>query len=527
MLVKVAIIGAGAAGLKTASKLLDKGLVTVDEMVILEARGRIGGRIHTTQEHIQPCLSHQPPMAVYRDHGAAWVHGIGCDWALATTTAGVPSLPNPMMQLLNVKQLQPIFELGNPWVRPGHVLIRPKKIMLFVNGKAIDATDDIMLDALQRHREIMKKVGTIGYQLVCNGQTQETVEQSFQQAIDQVLLEENSLATQDASSDLTTELIAGFYRHLIQCWHGTSASGLQLNEFTTWIDQDDDQEYRDEGDFVGPHCTVQKGMYSLLEPMVQKVSPCIKLNQPVTSVRQQEGKPFCAIETASGMVVQADYCVVTVSLGCLAHSLTKNDPEPAGKIDFSPALSPEKIDAIQHMQMGSYKKVYMEFDRIFWPKHEPLLGLIRSDGTGDDELGNHMLLDNLWARDDIPCLEAILFGNTGRWATGKSDNVIRDAVLGFLAHTMGMDQLQEWCVGCHITRWEEDPYSRGAYSGYRLGTLSEHTEALSTCEWNGRLRFGGEATLSGHEGSIHAALISGENVANQLAEAMRETSGRS
>jgi monoamine oxidase len=522
MLVKVAIIGAGAAGLKTASKLLDKGLVTVDEMVILEARGRIGGRIHTTQEHIQPCVSQQAPIPVHRDHGAAWVHGIGCDWASATASGAI-SLPNPMMELLNVQQLQPIFELGNPWVRPGHVLIKPMKMMLFVNGQAIDASEKIVLEALQRHREIMKKVGTIGYQLVCNGQAQQTVEQSFQQAVDQVLQEEYGLAEQDASStSLTTELIAGFYRHLIECWHGTSASGLQLHEFATWVDQDDDQEYRDEGDYYGPHCTVQNGMHSLLEPMFKKVGSCIQLNQPVISVRQQAVEPCCAIKTASGMIVQADYCVVTVSLGCLAHSLSNEDPEQAGKIDFSPTLSPEKTDAITHMQMGSYKKVYLEFDRIFWPKQEPFLGLIRSAGTGDDELGNHMLLDNLWAHDNIPCIEAILFGNAGRWATGKSDTVIRDAVLAFLAHSMGMDQLQEWCMSCHVTRWEEDPYSRGAYSGYRLGTLSEHTEALSTCEWNGRLLFGGEATLSGSEGSIHAALISGENVANQLEEAMRE-----
>jgi len=41
---KIIIVGAGAAGIAAASKLLKNGL---NDFVILEANNRIGGRVHT------------------------------------------------------------------------------------------------------------------------------------------------------------------------------------------------------------------------------------------------------------------------------------------------------------------------------------------------------------------------------------------------------------------------------------------------------------------------------------------------
>lgn len=50
-MVNVIIIGAGAAGLAAASRLVEKGL-NPTEITILEAENRIGGRIHTVQHGI-------------------------------------------------------------------------------------------------------------------------------------------------------------------------------------------------------------------------------------------------------------------------------------------------------------------------------------------------------------------------------------------------------------------------------------------------------------------------------------------
>jgi len=83
--------------------------------------------------------------------------------------------------------------------------------------------------------------------------------------------------------------------------------------------------------------------------------------------------------------------------------------------------------------------------------------------------------------------------------------------------------LKKHLVNCHITRWEEDPYTYGAYSSFHLGTLERHVESLQQPEWDERLWFAGEHTHSEYMGSVHAALFS----ANRVAESIIQTTAAS
>jgi monoamine oxidase len=58
--VDVAVIGAGAAGIGAARRLVEEGSVSV---LVLEARNRVGGRVHTIEPAGFPC-----------DRGAEWLH---------------------------------------------------------------------------------------------------------------------------------------------------------------------------------------------------------------------------------------------------------------------------------------------------------------------------------------------------------------------------------------------------------------------------------------------------------------------
>jgi monoamine oxidase len=187
-------------------------------------------------------------------------------------------------------------------------------------------------------------------------------------------------------------------------------------------------------------------------------------------------------------------------------------------------VSAEKRRALDSAQMGCYKKVFLTFDRIFWPPGAPFLGLVRSgeaDAAGEptSPLGGHLLIDNLWACRDVPCLEAVLFGPAGEWATGRSDEDIRDAVLEFLRDAVGIRAMDGAnCVGVHVTRWEEDPYSRGAYSSVAVGASIRHVQELNRPEWGGRLVLAGEACVGEFEGSVHSALMSGRDAADAVHE---------
>ena len=99
---RILIIGAGAAGLQSAYTLVTQYGYT--DVAILEARDRIGGRIHTWQ-----APANFPALV---DLGAAWVHG----------TDPFP-MANPMLHYINGQDLVEIMP-GCGWLRPGTVLHR-------------------------------------------------------------------------------------------------------------------------------------------------------------------------------------------------------------------------------------------------------------------------------------------------------------------------------------------------------------------------------------------------------------------
>jgi protoporphyrinogen oxidase len=63
---KVVIIGAGASGLFAAYNLVTRGVLSGEDIVILEAENRVGGRIYTI-----PFNGH------WLELGAQWIHGRG------------------------------------------------------------------------------------------------------------------------------------------------------------------------------------------------------------------------------------------------------------------------------------------------------------------------------------------------------------------------------------------------------------------------------------------------------------------
>lgn len=458
------------------------------------------------------------------------------------------------------RHLNPVFPQGNPWIRPKTVLHNHQALQLYVAGRALDVSDNSMIDrALHKHFDLLQRVHDLGKQKFIEGNGLETVSISLAEAIATVQNEiANSLSDDGApvNDDVTTTTmdssmvtaVAPFYRHLLECWYGASSTQLPLCAFVRGgknkddrqdssrvvaVDDNDsyDSHYHPEGDYVGPHCTLRHGMSRVLEPLLQNgVREQIQLGQAVTNISwnaSSSSSPI-TITTAAGWTVHADVCVVTLPSGCLKAAVTEQQPP-----FFEPPLNPEKVEAIASTQMGAYKKIFLTFDEIFWPMEPPFIGLVRrvgddtgatiagdgEDGEDDHPLGNYLLLDNLWAKDGIPSLEAVLFGVSGTWSIHKSNEVLQATVLSFLSQAMGLslDWLTERCQDCHVTRWEEDPYSRGAYSSMALGALERHTEELRRPEWEGRLVLAGEATISEFEGSVHAALLSGQSAAQKVA----------
>ncbi|MCS5512242.1 FAD-dependent oxidoreductase [Curtobacterium flaccumfaciens pv. betae] len=65
-----------------------------------------------------------------------------------------------------------------------------------------------------------------------------------------------------------------------------------------------------------------------------------------------------------------------------------------------------------------------------------------------------------------------------------------------------------------ITRWAEDPFSRGSYSYLHVGASPDDHDLLGTP--SGRVQLAGEATWSDDPATVHGALLSGLRAAGRL-----------
>ncbi|KAG7354556.1 polyamine oxidase [Nitzschia inconspicua] len=526
------IIGAGAAGLQTAASLL-----TTDDdvsLVLLEARDRVGGRIWSVQQDVSTV--HGETISFTRDLGAAWIHGTG------DMEDGRDK--NPMVTLLEendskdedvdvMSLLYPVFR-GNAWTRPDTILHKDGRVALYVDGKQIPNDSPAVSQAIRQHYDLLYQLSQYIDSLVEAGEGSNLNQMSVKEVLEQIRKEQPFSESIGADDDLA-EILLPFYQFLIENWNGLSMGDTQLSLMVSGeddkIDNDKEQEYNKnnivmvtdedficQGDYSGPHCKVRNGMATILEPLVTKIGKeKIRLNEKVVSIVDL-GSQGIRVETSSGSVVTSNCCVSTIPLGCLQDSAEKL---------FHPRLSEEKMEAIQSIWSGAYKKVFLTFDTIFWPAHVPLIGLIRKDDTvsPDGLPGKHLLLNNLFAKDGVPSLEAVLCGDMGKWAIHKSDKVIQNEVLSFLGSAMGLEDVADSCISCHVTRWEEEDLTRGSYSTFCLGTKECHVDSLASPEWDGKLLFAGEPTESEHMGSVHAALMSGKRAADQVLTYLRREQG--
>lgn len=547
---RVAVIGGGAAGLAAAQSLLprlqEKEHKNVEPLMIFEARNRIGGRIHTS------LVEYDAQGTFPVEMGAAWVHGTGVAFGQPFGQNGEDEAElNPMVKILQKRKdlckdtmdedplkagLLYTCPVGNPDTRPRDVLHSTIPLLeIYVAGHRIDRYSADVSEALGLYEHILEGASRVGAAAYTCGEGLSTTAISIGKTIDCIRSQAPDRiglgyrCGSGGGENSMVESLLGYYFHALQDWHPHDLSNIQLSEFiVNSDDEEDDKEEAfdlggDDGDFPGPHCNVRGGMAALLQPLLENgVKERVFLDHEVDCIerKQSNDSDLILIRCRNGTEVLADYCIVTMSIGCLKVAIASHI--------FHPTISDDKQEAIAMLQMGCYRKVFLFFDNIFWPTEATIFGLVRFQvqspellGVPDDGLGNYLSVANSFAKDGIACLEVTLNGKAAQWACGRTDEDIRNEVLCFLDDSIVVEDGSSFftrCVGCRVTRWEEDKFSMGAYSGFTLGTLERHTESLGEPEWDGHLMFAGDAVIGEYEGSVHGALLSGEEAAKKVAE---------
>lgn len=233
-----------------------------------------------------------------------------------------------------------------------------------------------------------------------------------------------------------------------------------------------------DGLVVHGYCQVVKllceGQHILTNTTVQRVA------------KQPDGR--IKVTARDGRSWAAKYVVCTLPLGVLKGWA------PDTQVRFSPALSMPKQLAINQLGFGTENKVVLRFARAWWPDRDSPYAKKAYIQCTDVrfrflDLDRHGKAGLLVAHVSPPF--SLDYG-------GLDDEQLVELVLECIQSMFPMLLPLPPIVDSLVTRWQQDPYSCGAYSFYATGSSYHSVTALRRPEWpekNRTLKPAAEAAL--------------------------------
>ena len=215
--------------------------------------------------------------------------------------------------------------------------------------------------------------------------------------------------------------------------------------------------------------------------------------------------------TSDGKTLRAPRCIVSLPLGVLQRvnreGSLRMQPEPAA------------LAHARRLDMGQVARFTMIF-RTAWWRATPI-ALARETLANMSFLFTPEAVPGVWwtplPEDGPAMLTGWVGGPRSEALSGKSAEDLGDEACRTLALVFGLSAkaLRDQLLATYTHDWRADPLSLGAYSYVPAGAL-DAPRAMTEPE-AGTLFFAGEHTdVTGHWGTVHAALRSGLRAAAQI-----------
>jgi monoamine oxidase len=244
----------------------------------------------------------------------------------------------------------------------------------------------------------------------------------------------------------------------------------------------------------------------------------ISLNTVVQEVRCSRGRVNV---TAQKLNQRAEYrasrVLITLPLPVLQ---AKSEP---GSVCFVPALPAAKQNALARLAMGKVVRLVLRFRTRFWddmcaPRSSKSFASLRFLFSREE------WFPTWWTTlpDKLPLLVAWAPFQEAERLSGQSQAFVAERALRALARVFRVDlhQLESLLEKVYWHDWEQDPFSRGAYSYVMVGGDSAQRDLGAPVD--GTLFFAGEATdVTGHNGTVHGALASADRAVREILAAMK------
>lgn len=263
--------------------------------------------------------------------------------------------------------------------------------------------------------------------------------------------------------------------------------GGALDEVSAW-------HFDDVAEFDGEDALFPGGFDQIVQHLARGLD--IRTGAVVESLSQAGAG--VKVTLRGGEVLGADQAVVTVPLGVLK----------AGDITFDPPLAPRRQAAIETIGMGLLNKCWLRFEQIAWPDDVDWIEWV------GPQVGHWAQWVSLARTAGQPVLLAFHAGQHAREKETLSDAAMAAEAHESLKAMFGTGFPAP--VAVQVTRWSQDPFSKGAYSFNATGSGPKVRKALAGADWAGRLVFAGEACEARHFGTAHGAVLSGRAAARVI-----------
>ncbi len=449
------VVGAGVSGL-TAARLLTR---AGRRVAVLEARDRIGGRTHTLREGGAAeadggdVQDGDAPVRV-TDLGASWIHGIDDSPVYDTARA----FRMPMVEFTAGS-----FQVdGRPIAYYG-----PDGSRLGDAEAAAFAADVHLFDAALAETVGASEPGSA---------------LSYGEAVEATLA---SLGASQGWGEDRGSRVREFLRHRTE------------EQYGVWID-DLDAHGLDDDETLGDEVVFPEGYDRLAAHLAEGLD--VRLGHEVSRVRwtgrDETGAGGVTVDTAQGSFSAAQ-AVVTVPVGVLQSE----------SFAIEPALPEPVAGALAGLRMNAFEKVFLRFSERFWDE-----GVYAIRRQGEAGRWWHSWYD-LTKLHGEPTLLTFAAGPCAVETRTWSDERIAASVIDSLREIYGVAVLPPTEV--HVTRWQDDQFSRGSYAYMTVGSKTEDHDLLAT-PVGGVLHLAGEATWTDDPATVTAALCSGHRAAERV-----------
>ena len=226
--------------------------------------------------------------------------------------------------------------------------------------------------------------------------------------------------------------------------------------------------------------------------MTNRLAQGLDIRTGVIVERIVHGDAGVMVATNQG-TFHADQVVVTVPLSILK----------AKAIVFEPALPAVKVGAIGRIGFGNYEKLWMRFDKFYWPQTCQRFNYLADAADGEPELFQAWLNHGYYSGEPVIC--SFHAGKRAQFVNQWSDDELLERTLEAMSRIFGDVPAP---IAYTRSGWQQDPFSRGSYSYNRVGQQAGDRDRLRQ-SIDQRVFFAGEATHPTYYATVHGAYETG------------------